>query len=67
MKHLYDLSPLEHLFLYHHGPQLFADHLQTFLYVSRREMSPETFEALDEEHRSLVMLKLALRETKPVK
>jgi hypothetical protein len=67
MKHLYDLSPLEQLFTEHHGSQLIADHIQTFLYATRREMSPETLEALDEEHGSLILLKLALRKTKPLK
>jgi hypothetical protein len=67
MEYRYDHDPLEKLFTEQADPLLIVDHLQTFLYVSRREMSPETFEALDEEHRSLAMLKLALRETKPVK
>jgi hypothetical protein len=67
MEHLYDFAPIEQLFTEHHGPQLIADHIQTFLYATRREMSPETLEVLDEEHHSLIRLKLALRKTKPLK
>ena len=47
--------------------QLLAEQMQTLLYFWRREIQPAAIEALEEEYQSMIRLKLALRETKPVK
>lgn len=67
--HLYQFSyqSLEKLFTEHADPQLLADQVQTLLYFWHRDMEPATLKALEEERQSMIRLKLALRETKPVK
>lgn len=67
MKHLYSYEALEKLFSEHGSPQLIADQMQTLLYFWRREIDPTAIEALEEEYRSMIRLKLALREIKPIK
>jgi hypothetical protein len=64
---IYDYQALERLFTEHADPQLIADRVQTLLYFWHREMHPTTTGALEEEYQSMIRLKLALRETKPVK
>jgi hypothetical protein len=67
MPYRYDHDPLEKLFTEHADPRLIADHVQTLLYFWHRDMEPATFKALEEERQSMRRLKLAVRETKPVK
>ena len=67
MPYQYDHDPLEKLFTEHADPQLIADQMQTLLYFWHREIHPAAIEALEDEYQSMIRLKLALRETKPVK
>ena len=67
MPYHYNHDPLEKLFIEHASPQILADQMQTLLYFWRREIQPAAIEALEEEYQGIVRLKLALRETKPVK
>lgn len=67
MSYRYDHDSLENLFIEHSSPQILADQMQTLLYFWRREIQPAAIEALEEEYKSMIRLKLALRETKPVK
>lgn len=67
MSYRYDHDPLEKLFIEHSSPQILADQMQILLYFWRREIQPAAVEALEEEYHSMIRLKLALRETKPVK
>lgn len=63
----YSFQALEKLFIEHSSPQLLADQMQTLLYFWHREIQPADIEALEEEYQSMIRLKLALRETKPIR
>jgi hypothetical protein len=65
--YLYTYCTLAKLFAEHADPQLLADQVQTLFYFCHRDMAPATLKALEEERQSKIRLKLALRETKPVK
>jgi hypothetical protein len=67
MTYRYDHEPLEKLFSEYCSPQLIADQMQTLFYFWHRDIDPATLKALEEEHQSMIRLKLALRKTKPVK